>query len=171
MSISKPTPEEFPDFYGKYIALVKSENLIEALTEQGKQFNEFIYSIPSEIFDYRYAEGKWTVKEIISHILDAERIFAYRALRFARNDKTNLHGFEENNYVPETNAANRTIDSMLEEMTHVRCSTILLFFSFSDEMTMRKGIANGREISVRALGYIIAGHMQHHMNVIKERYL
>ena len=171
MLITKPSPEEFPDFYGKYIALVNSENLIEALTEQGRQFNEFIYSVPPEKFDYRYAEGKWMVKEIISHILDAERIFAYRALRFARNDKTPLSGFEENDYVLQSNAANRTMDSMLEEMTHVRCSTILLFFSFTNEMALRKGIANGREISVRSIGYIIAGHMQHHMNVIKERYL
>ena len=122
-------------------------------------------------FDYRYAEGKWTIKDIIQHLIDAERIFTYRALRFARNDKTNLSGFDENDYVDEANANDRTVMQLLTEMSAVRHATLLLFKSFTNEQLIRIGTSNNNLLSVRALGYIIIGHQNHHQRVFEERYL
>ena len=130
-----------------------------------------VRSIPEEKGEYRYASGKWTIKELICHMMDAERIFAYRALRFARNDNTPLEGFEENDYAPEANAQGRTIQQLADEMECLRKSTIDLFMSFTPLMLSRKGTANKTEISVLNLGYIIPGHETHHRLVIQERYL
>lgn len=131
----------------------------------------FFRSIPPEKENYRYAEGKWTPKDILLHLIDAERIFAYRALRIARNDKTALPGFEENDYVIEANAEERSMESLLEEYFDVRKATISLFLSFSADALKRLGEASGFSVSVRAIGYIILGHEKHHANVIIERYL
>jgi uncharacterized damage-inducible protein DinB len=122
-------------------------------------------------FDYRYAEGKWTIKEIIQHIIDTERIFSYRALRISRNDKTPLPGFEENDYVDNTDANKRGLQELLTELSAVRHATLLLFKSFSEEQLARIGIASENEISVRAIGFIIIGHQKHHQKVFEERYL
>ena len=122
-------------------------------------------------FDYSYAEGKWTIKEIIQHIIDTERIFAYRALRISRNDKTPLPGFDENDYVDNTNAKRRGIQDLLSEFSAVRHSNLLMYKSFSDEQLRRIGIASNNEVSVRALGFLILGHLKHHQKVFQERYL
>jgi uncharacterized damage-inducible protein DinB len=122
-------------------------------------------------FDYRYAEGKWTIKDIIQHVIDTERIFAYRALRISRNDITPLPGFEENDYVENTKANERGIQDLLAEFSAVRYATLFLFKSFSEEQLKRIGTASGTAISVRAIGFIIIGHQKHHQNVFQERYL
>ena len=122
-------------------------------------------------FDYRYAEGKWTIKDILQHLVDAERVFAYRALCFARNDKTELPGFEEDDYVIEANANKRSIQDLLTELLIVRQSSLALFKSFNDEQLMRIGTASNNPMSVRALGFIIIGHQNHHQRVFEERYL
>jgi hypothetical protein len=171
MAITKPDVSEYFSYYGTYINKVSGNDLLAALAENAKAFSAFVKGIPEEKLDYRYADGKWTIKEIIVHLTDAERIFAYRALRFARNDKTALEGFEENDYVPESNAANQSRQALLEEFQAVRNASIALFKSFTPEMSLRTGAANGKEISVRALGYIMAGHTIHHMQTISERYL
>lgn len=171
MTISKPEPTEFAPYYGTYINKVENKDLLPALVENLDSFSAFLKSIPPDQLEYRYAEGKWTVKEVIVHLLDAERIFAYRALRFARNDKTDLAGFEENDYVPQSNAANQTAQSLLAEFQAVRNASITLFKSFTPEMCLRSGKANGKEISVRSLGFIIVGHTIHHQQTIRERYL
>ena len=171
MIITKPEPSEYHKHYDNYISKVEQNDLLLALAENEKKFSEFIKNIQSAKLDYRYAESKWTIKEIVIHLTDAERIFAYRTLRFARNDKTALAGFEENNYVPESNAVNRTLDSLLEEFIAVRKATTILFKSFTAEMYLRKGKANEQEISVRALGFTIVGHTIHHQQIILERYL
>ncbi|MCF6133506.1 DinB family protein [Flavobacterium wongokense] len=171
----KPTdlkPDEFASYYGTYINQVSNEyNLVEELEISVHRLIKFVQNIPLDKFDYRYAEGKWTIKDIIQHIIDAERIFAYRALRFARNDQTPLASFEENNYVDEANANKRSIQELLTELAVVRQATLSLFKSFSNEELMRKGIASNNPMSVRALGFVIIGHQNHHQRVFQERYL
>jgi uncharacterized damage-inducible protein DinB len=132
---------------------------------------ELVHFIKEEKADYRYATDKWSVRELLCHVIDAERIFAYRALRFARNDSTPLAGFEEKDYAPQANAAGRSLKKIADEMAHLRISTIELFDSFTPEMLTRKGTANGNELSVVLLGFIIAGHETHHRKIMMERYL
>jgi hypothetical protein len=170
-TISKPQPGEYAAHFGDYISLVEAMDLIEALDKGKKGLIAFLSAIPADKFDYRYAEGKWSVREIIIHILDVERIFAYRVLRFSRNDRTPLAGFDDDDYIAESNASERSIQSIIAEFSAQRDSTIELFRNISPEMSLRSGIANGKEISVRALGYTIPGHEIQHMKVIKERYL
>lgn len=163
---------EYPEYFGTYINKVESEDLIEALEENLDDFTNFIENIvPDSKYEFRYQPEKWSIKEIVQHIIDAERIFAYRALRMARFDKTPLPGFEENDYVPVSESDKRTMDDLIREFVLVRKSTIELFESFSDEMMKSIGVASGKEVSVRAIGYIISGHCIHHQQVIKERYL
>lgn len=171
----KPTQlqsNEYGEFYTNYISQVSDEyTLQEELEISLHRFIKFVQNIPMDKFDYRYAEGKWTIKDIILHLIDAERIFAYRALRFARNDKTDLPGFEENDYVDEANANSRTIMDLLTELSAVRHATLLLFKSFNDEKLFRIGTANNNQMSVRALGFVIIGHQNHHQRIFEERYL
>jgi hypothetical protein len=171
MQIAKPGNTEYPSYYHTYIGKVPYNDLIIALKTSGSEFADFIRSVPADKLSYRYADGKWTIKEIIGHIIDAERVFTYRAMRFSRNDKTALPGFDENIYVPESRASERTITELIEEYEAVRASSIAFFTSITPQMAERTGICNGNEISVRAFGFIIPGHEIHHMQVIKERYL
>lgn len=164
--------EEFAGHFATYINQVFSEyTLIEELEISVHRLIKFVQNIPLDKFDYRYAEGKWTIKDIIQHLIDTERIFAYRALRFARNDKTKLSGFEENDYVDEANAAKRSIQDLLTELAVVRQATLSLFKSFLNEELLRMGTASNNPISVRALGFVIIGHQNHHQRVFQERYL
>ncbi len=169
--ITKPLATQYAPYYETYIKLVNEDDLIPALKRVAKIWNDLLAGLSEEQLNYRYAEGKWSVKEVLIHMTDAERVFAYRALRFARNDKTALSGFDENTWVPESNATDRSLDSLIKEHNNVRGASISLFESFSDEVSMRTGSANGKEISVRALGYITVGHELHHLKVIQERYL
>lgn len=162
---------EYAGFFATYIKAVENVNLIEELEISVHDFVRFVQNIPMDKFDYRYAEGKWTIKEIIQHLIDAERIFGYRALRISRNDKTPLPGFEENDYVKNTDAKLRSIQDLLTEMAVVRQSTLSLFKSFSQEQLSRMGVASNNEISVRAIGFIIIGHQKHHQQIFQERYL
>jgi len=132
---------------------------------------KFVASIPKARLLHRYAEGKWTIKEILGHIVDDERIYVYRALRFARNDSTELPGFEQDHYAQYSEANKREITDLLDEFALVRRSTIAFFKSLDNTALMRTGVANGNRVSVRALAYHIAGHELHHMNIIRERYL
>ena len=166
------TPNEYASYYGTYISQVSSEyTLLEELEISVHRLIKFVQNIPLDKFDFRYAEGKWTIKDIIQHLIDAERIFAYRALRFARNDKTALPGFDENEYVDATNANKRSIQDLLTELAVVRQATLSLYKSFSDEELLRIGIASENPMSVRALGFVIIGHQNHHQRVFEERYL
>lgn len=162
---------EFAPFYETYISLANEADLVEELEISVHEFIKFVQNIPMDKFDYRYAEGKWTIKDIIQHLIDAERVFAYRALRIARNDKTPLTGFEENNYANEANGNDRKLQEMLTELALVRQSTIMLFKNFSEEVLLRLGTASEKVVSVRALGFIIIGHQKHHQKIFQERYL
>lgn len=171
MSVSNLSENEYSSFYANYIKLAGEVNLSEELEISLHDFIKFIQDIPMSKFDYVYAEGKWTIKEIIQHIIDSERIFAYRALRISRNDATPLPGFDENYYAENTNSNNRTIQSLLTEFSAVRHSNIYLFKSFSEEQLLRIGTASEKEVSVRALGLITIGHQKHHQLIFQERYL
>lgn len=169
---SNELPEnEYSAFTSTYIKAIENVELIEELEISLHDFIKFVQNIPLDKFDYRYAEGKWTIKEIIQHIIDAERIFGYRALRISRNDQTPLAGFEENDYVKNTNGNGRSIQELLTEFSAVRHANLLLFKSFSKEQLTRMGIASEHGISVRALGFLIIGHLKHHQRVFQERYL
>jgi uncharacterized damage-inducible protein DinB len=172
MKPSQLQPEEFASYYKAYISQVAEEyTLQEELEISLHRFIKFVQNIRMDKFDYRYEEGKWTIKDIIQHLIDAERIFAYRALCFARNDKTNLPGFEENDYAVEANANVRTIMELLTELSAVRHATLLLFKTFSEQELVRIGTANDNPMSVRAIGFVIIGHQNHHHKVFEERYL
>lgn len=157
--------------FKNYVKQVEETDVIQALRLSGFRTQVLIHSIPEDKIDYRYAEGKWTVREVLCHMLDAERVFAYRALRFARNDSTVLPSFDENSYAPEANAGGRSMKKIADEFTHVRASTVDLFEGFTEEMLRRHGLAGSNDISVLAYGFAIAGHEAHHRKILQERYL
>ncbi|MGA9406330.1 MAG: DinB family protein [Bacteroidota bacterium] len=170
--IQKPKEGEYPAYAIMYINLLPDDGLVlKYLEDNFRSTKEFILSLPKEKFSYRYAKDKWTIKDILVHIMDDERIYAYRALRFARNDKTELPGFEQDDYVPYAKANNRSIENILEEYATIRNATLSLFKSFNEEDVLRSGVANGHSVSVRALIYHLAGHELHHMKIIRDRYL
>lgn len=172
MKPSQLQTSEYPTYFGNYISQVSDEyTLIEELEISVHRMIKFVQNIPLDKFDYRYAEGKWTIKDILQHIIDAERIFAYRALCFARNDKTDLPGFDENNYVDEAQANSRSIQELLTELAVVRQASLSLFKSFSIDELARQGFANENPMSVRAIGFVIIGHQNHHQRIFEERYL
>lgn len=160
-----------PEFYHKYINKVTQKELLPALDEHVKSSYEFFAGIPEEKWSHRYAEGKWSIREVLQHIIDAERIFAYRALTFARADKTELPGFEENDYAKNSEADRRAKTDLIEEWQHVSRSSQKLFQSFSNEQLEQEGVANGNPVYVKGIGFILCGHALHHIGVLKERYL
>lgn len=168
--MNRPQPEDFPVFYKGYIDSVSDEVLTE-LEHQIDLFPAFLRSIPADKASFAYVEGKWTVKELVGHIIDTERIMAYRILRFARNDATPLAGFEENDYVINAHFADSSLESMAEEFEYLRKANLYLIGSLNETELRRIGISNGLTISVKALVFIIAGHLNHHIRIIKERYL
>ena len=171
MYLNQLTKTEYAPYFSTYIKHLEDVHLIEELEISVHEFVRFVQNIPLDKFDYRYAPDKWTIKDIIIHLIDVERIFSYRALRIARNDKTPLASFDEDNYVVNANANNRSIQSLLSEFLIVRESTLALFKSFSEEQMMNIGTASSTEISARALGFIIIGHQKHHQKVFQERYI
>jgi len=166
-----PDPATLPPFYSGYVSHVANMNLREALITSGQMTVALLKSIPLDKGPYRYAPDKWSINELLCHVMDAERIFAYRALRFARKDDTPLAGFEENNYASQANAHARSLHQLADEMQRLRASTIDLFTSFTPEMLQQKGVANNTVISVLNIGYVIAGHDVHHRTILNERYL
>jgi len=159
-----------PSFHN-YINQVPEDDLLEAFSKQSAAFIRFLETIPTEKYDYRYAEGKWTIKEVLQHIIDAERVFAYRALRFARKDGTPLPGFDENLFAANAKADQRSWDKLVEEFKVVRRSSELMFQSFDDDQLQSRGISSNNANYVLALGFVIVGHAVHHQKITKERYL
>ena len=169
--MAKPELSTVPEYYHKYINQVEQEDFNDALKQTTKDGIDFFKSIPKKKWTYRYAEGKWDLKEMLQHIIDAERVFCYRALRFARKDATELSSFDENTFAAASKADKRTKKDLLKEFEAVRRSTELMFASFDNEQLDSFGTANKNRISVRAIGFIVAGHVNHHMKVVKEKYL
>lgn len=164
-------PEEFNNYYATYINLVTTKDIVVALTESFNEILEFYNLIPEEKWSFSYADGKWTVKEVVQHLLDTERVFAYRALCFSRKETIALPGFDQDEYLENSYANSRTKQSLIEEYKSIRNATITLYKSFTNDMLLEIGTASDNPLSVRAAGYIIAGHEKHHCKVIKERYL
>lgn len=170
--IKKPQPGEYNSYYDAYITLSPDDNApLKHLKSNFKELKRLILSLPKDKLMYRYALGKWTIKEILVHLMDAERIFTYRALRFARKDSTELPGFDENFYAPHSGANERKIKDILEEYALLRKSTIAFFEGLGKEAFGEIGSAYGSKMIVSAIPHIIVGHEQHHLNVICERYL
>lgn len=170
--IEKPREGEYPPYADRYISLLPDDGMILThFAENLASTRKFILSIPKARLLYRYAEGKWTIKEILGHLVDDERIYVYRALRFARNDSTELPGFEQDHFARYSEANQRDISDLLDEFVLVRRATIAFFRSLDEAALGRSGVADGKRSSVRALSYHIAGHELRHMNIIRERYL
>lgn len=167
----RPDLSRVGSWYHGYINQVKEDDLLEAFMHGSTGFLRFLDTIPADKYDYRYAEEKWTIREVLQHVIDAERVFAYRALRFSRKDSTPLHGFDENSFVANSEASRRTWADLVEEFNVTRRSSELLFRSFSEEQLEADGVSSNSPNYVRALGYILIGHALHHENIIRERYL
>lgn len=170
--IEKPGEGEYAPYAIQYIGLLPDDGrILEHLQNHLKLTGDFIRVLPEARLAHRYAEGKWTIKEILLHIIDDERIYAYRALRFARHDRTELPGFEQDDYALHSGANQRTMDDLLSEFATVRAATISLYNGLGPDTLTRAGVASGNYMSVRAIAYHIAGHELHHLNIVRERYL
>jgi len=172
MKLSQLNSNEYASYYETYIRQVSDEyTLIEELEISQHRLIKFVQNIPMDKFDYRYEEGKWTIKELLQHCIDTERIFCYRALCFARKESATLPGFDENKYTFISNANTRKWEEICKEMAAVRNSTTCLFESFTDEMLTQSGLANHSPVTVIAIGFACVGHLYHHKKVIEEKYL
>ena len=169
--IQKPNADEYAPYAIRYIDLVPQDGLVlQHLLDNLKSTQEFILAFPSEKLSMHWKEGEWTIKEILVHVIDTERIFCYRALRFARNDATELSGFEQDAYVSNCGAVGRSIDLILKEYGAIRQATLAFFNSLDEEALARAGLVGGNRVSVRALAWMIAGHEIHHIKSIRENY-
>jgi hypothetical protein len=160
-----------PPFYQGYLNSVKEDDLMDALTKNTRRFRKFLKHIPGKKINYAYAEGKWTVKELLQHIIDAERVFVYRALCFARKDPANLPSFDENVWAITAKAPKRKWNDLVDEFKALRAANLTFFASLDEEQLQQIGTANNNLISVVGLGFVVAGHVAHHMRIITERYL
>lgn len=170
-AIAAPDSSEYAPYYAKYITLVGGHDVVAALEDQPRQTLALLSTLSEEQGNYRYAPDKWSVKEMLGHVIDAERVFSYRALRFARNDRTPLASFEQDDYVRASGCGDRRLADLIEEFVCVRRATVWLFRALSPDAWMRRGIASDNPVSVRAIAYIIAGHELHHRRVLQENYL
>jgi hypothetical protein len=166
----RPEPDDYAPFYETYVSLIPGKDVLGALEAHRLQMVQFFAGRSERDGNFRYAQGKWTVKEVLGHVNDAERIFTYRALRIARGDQEPLQGFEQDDYVRAANSNERTLSDLAEEFVVVRSASIVLFRSLSEEAWVRRGTASSFEVTVRALAYITAGHELHHRRILEERY-
>jgi uncharacterized damage-inducible protein DinB len=169
--MSRPEKTEYAEYYETYVSLVEETDIVSVLQNQLAEIENLFAEITEEKAGYAYAEGKWSIKQLIGHIIDGERIFSYRALRISRADRTPIEGFEQDGYIENANFNAAKLSDLLEEFALVRRSNILLFKNLAAEAWSQTGTASGWEFSVRALAYIIAGHVRHHTNILKTRYL
>lgn len=164
-------PGTYPAFMNGYLRLAAAGTIAEAVEKYSAGISAFFKNIPAEKIDFRYAPDKWNIKEMLQHIIDTERIFAYRALRIARHDKTPLPGFDEKTYTAAANVSQRSWENLLPEFDAVRKSTDLLLLSFTKEQLQQSGITNNEPNTAEAISYSVYGHILHHINILKERYL
>jgi hypothetical protein len=169
--VKRPGVEEIPEYYRRYVGRVGGEDLIPALHQVEQETLDLLTPLTPARELYRYAPGKWTVREVVGHIIDAERVFAYRAMRMSRHDPTPLPGFDENSYVPHSGAADRPMADLLAEYRAVRASSVILLSHLKEAMLDFQGTASGNPMTARVLGWIIAGHNLHHLTIVRERYL
>ncbi len=169
--MTQPQPEEYAPFYKNYIDLIAGEDVLDVLVSNQSKTYDFFLSLPAEKANFAYAEGKWSVKEVLGHMIDTERIMSYRLLRFSRADHHPLAGFNENFFSSRSNYKTRTLENLADEFSALRKANLYLYQKLSEEQLKRKGMASNAMVSVKALLYIIAGHEMHHLKIIKEKYL
>jgi uncharacterized damage-inducible protein DinB len=169
--MARPQPNDYAAYYGTYISKVKGEAVHEIISTYSEQMLQFYTSLPESKADHAYAAGKWTVKELLQHIIDAERIFSYRALRIARKDETPLPGFDENAYTPASKAAQRSLQSLKDEFAAVRRATDIMLSTFDEDQLSQTGTASNQPVTANAIAFIMYGHLIHHKQVLEERYL
>jgi hypothetical protein len=169
--MSRPEKNEYAEYYETYVSLVEETDIVSALQNQLAELENLFAALAEEKGAHAYAEGKWSIKELIGHLIDGERVFAYRAFRFSRADQTALAGFEQDDYITYGNFNNRPLADLIEEFSLLRKANLHLFKNLSAEAWFRTGTASDAEVSVRALAYIMVGHVRHHANILKTRYL
>ena len=169
--MNRPESREYDPYYDKYIALVPERDIVPVLESQPTELQDIFTAMPEEKGLYAYADGKWTIKQVLGHLIDGERMFAYRVFRISRGDKTPIEGFEQDGYIENAHSNDRSFPELLEEFNLLRRANVLFFKNLTDEDWTRIGTANNIEISVRALAFIMAGHIRHHIDVLKTRYL
>lgn len=169
--MTKPQETEYAAYYGKYVSLVPDGDIVGTLTKQLGDTLSAWRAVPADKAEHRYAPGKWTTKEMMAHVIDTERIMAYRALRIARGDKTALPGFEQDDFINGGDWSNRTMADLADEFESVRKSNLYLFRNLSDAAWKQVGTASGNPVSARALAYIIAGHELYHQEILRDRYM
>ena len=169
--MNRPDKKEYAEYHETYISLVEETDIISALENQLDELNDLFAAISEEKADFRYAEGKWSIKEILGHLIDGERVFSYRAFRFSRRDETPLTGFEQDGYVANGNFGNAKLVDLIEEFSLLRRSNVLFFRNLTDEAWSYLGKASEATVSVRAIAYIMVGHIRHHTDILRQRYL
>jgi uncharacterized damage-inducible protein DinB len=167
----RPGGDEYAPYYGTYIGKVGDGDIVRALAGQIGETLALLESIPESQAGHRYAEGKWSIRELVGHVCDTERIFTYRALRFARGDETPLPGFDENAYAAAARHDQRSLAGLADELDAIRRATVAFFDGLHPEQWVRRGVANGKTMSVRALAWVAAGHERHHVEILRSRYL
>ena len=170
LKIGRPQPGEYAPYYDRYISLVQGEDIVDTLDQQRRQMMLLLSGRDEQDGDFRYAPDKWSAKEVLGHICDTERVFAYRALRIARGDTTPMEGFEQDDYVRNGPFAERPLEDLVEDFISVRRATMCLLRNLDEAAWLRRGIANKNEVTVRALAYTIAGHELHHRRILQEKY-
>lgn len=169
--MNRPEKNEYAPYYETYVSLVDETDIVAVLQNQLAELEDLVNSISEKKGSFSYAEGKWNIKQLIGHLTDGERVFAYRAFRISRGDKTPLASFEQDDYIANANFNNTTIADLIAEFSLLRLSNIILFKNLSEEAWKRTGTASDNLVSVRALAFIMAGHVRHHTKILKERYL
>ncbi len=169
--MKRPEANEFAEYYNTYISLIDGDGVMPVLDAQSAKLRAVFSTVPEEKGTFAYAPGKWTLKEALSHLIDGERIFSYRVLRISRGDETPIEGFEQDGYIENSNANNRSFADLLDEFDLQRKANLLMLNNLDEAASLRMGNASNSPISVRALTYIMAGHVQHHLDVLRERYL
>jgi hypothetical protein len=168
--VSRPESGEYAPYYGKYVSLIPEGDIVLTLEKQPTELVALLSTRKEADGDFRYAPGKWSVKEVLGHVIDTERVFSYRALRIARNDQTPMEGFEQDDYVKYGPFAQCSLAALVEEFKSVRLAALSLFRGLDEAAWVRRGVANKNEVSVRAIAYIIAGHELHHKKILQEKY-
>ena len=168
--MSRPERTEYDPYYEHYISLVADSDIIDVLAAQPTKLQDILTAMPEEKGEFRYENGKWSIKELLGHLIDGERMFAYRLFRISRGDGTPIEGFEQDGYIENAHSNDRSFADLLEEFSLLRRANMIFFKNLSDEAWARVGTANNAKISVRALIYIMAGHIEHHLAILKERY-
>ena len=169
--MERPAKNEYASYYQKYVSLIPNGDILKLMEKQNEQFCEFLAQINEEKANYRYAKDKWSIKEVIGHLIDVELVFMYRALRFSRNDKVALHGFDQDAFIANGDFSKLTLSDLVEQFYHIRKAAIPMFSAFTDKMWGRKGKVDKNSFTVRAIAYIMVGHVIHHMRVIHQKYM